>query len=380
MEEIKRPLIVILSLLLSLNNAMAQSASQYYTIQDLQSEWLTIDAQNHYIPFVVSQEPRTTIGVSLDLVQYAGNQLRCCVPKNSAVLIDQQIIARPTYDRCFNLNIDSLYRVYGQKSVLLTVYQPQKALSEIHLSITSASPSTTFPENQIKERADTAKGDFFVIGLIALLVIYAVLINQYPKTFKTIYNLPGMLSFRMREKDMRIRLINEAHILFLVQHCLLVAFLLIMLVASSPASSMAIPYINLSPHTVSAFLLLWVELGVIVFATVWVKYVLIMLFGSLFRLRYLKNFHMFDFMRMSLIFWLTIFFLVICTYQNVNVTDAFYSKILTYLFIIFAVARIIILYLRLLKNAQFRNMYLFSYICTAEIIPLLVCLELIIGH
>ena len=380
MEKMKRPFIMILLLLLSLNSTMAQNASQYHTIQDLQSEWLTIDAQNRYIPFVASQGPRTTIGVSLDLVQYAGNQLRCCVPENSAVLIDQQIITRTTQDRCFNLSIDSLYRVYDQRSVLLTVYQPQKALTKVHLSIVNASQNTTFPENQVKERVDTAKGDFFVIGLIALLIMYAILINQYPKTFKTIYNLSGMLSFRMREKDMRIRLINEAHILFLVQHCLLVAFLLIMLVTSSQVSSMATPYINFSPNTVSAFILLWVELSVIVFATIWIKYVLIMLFGTLFRLRYLKNFHMFDFMRMSLVFWIAIFFLVICTYQNINVTDAFYSKMLIYLFVIFAIGRIIILYLRLFKNAQFRNMYLFSYICTAEIIPLLVGLELIIGH
>ena len=379
MEEMKRLLIAIL-LLLSISSVTAQSASQYNTIQNLQSEWLAIDAQNRYIPFVASQGPRTTIGVSLDLIQYAGNQLRCCVPRNSAILINQQIIARATQDRCFNFSIDSLYRVYSQESLLLTVYQPQKALNKIRLSIVSINQNVPFPKNQIEERVDISKGDFFVVGLIALLVIYAVLINQYPKTFRTIYNLSGMLSFRMREKDMRIRLINQAHILFLVQHCLLVAFLLIMLVTSSPISSTATSYINFSPHTVSAFLLLWVEVSIIVLTTIWMKYVLIMLFGTLFKLRYLKNFHMFDFMRMSLIFWVSIFFLVVCTYQNVSVTDAFYSKMLIYLFIIFAVARIIILYLRLFKNAQFRNMYLFSYICTAEIIPLLVGLELLIGH
>ena len=146
MEEMKRPLIMILLLLLSLNSATAQSASQYHIIQDLQSEWLTIDAQNRYIPFVASQGPRTTIGVSLDLVQYAGNQLRCCVPENSAVLINQQIIARTMQDRCLNLSIDSLYRVYGQRSVLLTVYQPQKALSKVHLSVVNTIQNTTFPE------------------------------------------------------------------------------------------------------------------------------------------------------------------------------------------------------------------------------------------
>ena len=122
------------------------------------------------------------------------------------------------------------------------------------------------------------------------------------------------------------------------------AFLLVMLVASSQASNTAIPYINFAPPTVPAFLLLWVELSVVVFAIIWIKYMLIMLFGTLFRLRYLKNFHMFDFMRMSLVFWISIFFLVICTYQNISVTEAFYSKMLIYLFVIFAVARIIILY------------------------------------
>lgn len=378
MEEIKK-LIGVAWLLLTVTGAVAQP-SNYHTIQDLRSEWLTIDAQNRYIPFVASQGPRTTIGVSLDLIRYAGNQLHCCVPKNSTVLIEQQIIARTTQSGCLNFSIDSLHRVYGQKSLLVTVYQPQKKVSQIMLSVVSQDTSPTTLQNQVKERVDTAKSDFFVIGLVTLLIICAVLINQYPKTFKTIYSLPGILSFKLREKDMRIRLISEAHIFFLVQHCLLVAFLLVMLVSSSRAEGLVIPYVNFAPENVSAFLLLWLTLSVVVFATIWIKYILIMLFGTLFRLRYLKEFHMFDFMRMSLVFWASIFFLVIGTYYNVSVTDIFYSRILTYLFIIFAIVRIIILYLRLMKNAQFRNMYLFSYICTAEIIPLLIGLELVVDR
>ena len=233
--------------------------------------------------------------------------------------------------------------------------------------------------NPVLLRAKTAKKDFFVLGLIILLVFYATLRNQYSKNFRVIYNIPRIFSSKVREDDIRIKLLNEAHIAFLIQHCLLMAFLLIIIVPPTVDLPIKIPYISFPVQSFSKYLLLWVEVSLIVFVTIWVKYMLLMLLGSLFRLRGLKYLHMFDFMRMSLVFWAGVFIVIICFFPNAIINEDIYIHGLIYGFLLFALLRIAVLYFRLSKNTSFRNVYLFSYICVAEIIPLLAGLELLIG-
>ena len=371
-------LLIVLLLLLSGYGTIAQTErEQYYVIQDLQHEWLTIDENNRYVPFVArGADNPSVIGVRLDLAQHQGNQLRCCVPANTSILIDKQMLASVKKGQCLTYDIDSLRRVYQAQTILLTVYQPEKSLSQIQLQIVNDSVVPLGEENEALRRTISAKGDFFVIGLVVILILYAILINQYPRTFKNIYNLSKILSLRAREEDMRVRLVSEPHVVFLIQHCLLIAFLLALLL---PADGWRLLSVSFPLQGLSSYLLLWLMISVAILAIVGLKYLIVVMFGSLFKLRHLMYLHMFDFMRLSLMFWGAVFLIAVCIYYNFSISNYYYAQGLTYLFVGFASARILVLYLRLFRNASFKNMYLFSYICTAEIIPLLVGLELLVG-
>lgn len=354
------------------------SADDYSVIKDLRQEWLTVDKDNRYVPYVSDQQKKgPVIGVQLDLARYSGNKLRYCVPKNSALLINQQLVKNFDRSTCLFLDIDSLREQYQEK-ILITIFQPEKDFDRVSLEIVSFGKHLA-EKNPVLARAKTAKMDFFVLGLVILLVFYATLRNQYTKNFRVIYNIPRILSSKVREDDVRIKLLNEAHIAFLIQHCLLIAFLLIIMVPPTIDLPFVIPYISFPLQTFSKYMLLWGEVALIVFVTIWVKYILLMLLGSLFKLRGLKYLHMFDFMRMSLVFWAGVFIVIMCFFPNAAINEDTYIKGLIYGFLLFALLRIAVLYFRLSKNASFRNVYLFSYICVAEIIPLLAGLELLIG-
>ena len=359
--------------------AVAQNShdNDYRLIKDLRHEWLAIDKNNQYVPFVArDQSNPSVVGIRLDLEKYSGNQLRCCIPSHTSVLINKQILTSVRQKRCLIYNIDSLRQAYRQPTILLTVYQPDDDLEHVNLQIVNNDLDPSAQKSLITLRSVSAKENFFVLGLVAILTLYAVLINHFPKTFKNIYNLRKILAFRAREEDMRIRLVSEPHVLFLAQHCLLISFLLIVLI---PDINHQLPFAQFTLQSLSSYLLLWLIISLFILFIVWLKYMLIVTFGTLFKLRQLMYLHMFDFMRLSLMFWGAVFLLAICVYHNVNVSEQLYSKILIYLFITFALARVLVLYLRLFRNASFKNMYLFSYICTAEIIPLFVGLELLIG-
>ena len=369
----------VIAFVLTLSSpAMAQSNSEpYHLVEDLRLEWLTIDQHNQYVPFVARDRANPSIiGVRLDLEKYAGNQLRCCIPAHTSLLIEKEILTSVERPRCLVYPIDSLRNAYQQAVLLLTVYQPASQLVQVELQIVSDASAPLAQPYPILPRLLSNKENFFVLGLVFILMLYAALINHYPKTFRNIYNLPRILALRSREEDLRIRLISEPHTFFLVQHCLVVGFLFIVLV---PDVDQWAPSGWFTSPGVGSYLWLWLLLSLIVLITVWVKYLIVVLFGSLFKLKQFMYLHMFDFMRLSMMFWGTVFLLAICVHYNLTVQEQIYERALTYLFVAFALARVLILYLRLFRNSALKNMYLFSYICTAEIIPLSVGLELLIG-
>ena len=84
------------------------SESDYSVIKDLRQEWLTVDKDNRYVPYISEQQEKgPVIGVQLDLARYSGNKLRYCVPKNSSLLINQQLVQNFNRSVCLFLDIDS---------------------------------------------------------------------------------------------------------------------------------------------------------------------------------------------------------------------------------------------------------------------------------
>ncbi len=354
-----------------------EEQAEYFVVKDLRSEWLTVDKTNRYIPYITGQNKGVVIGFPLNLSRFQGNYLHCCIPKNSSLLIDQQLVKNFNRSDCIFLNIDSLHNHHAE-SIFLTVFQAQKDFKKVKMEIVSFGQLQA-EKNPVIARSAAIKMNFFVMGLLVLLTFYAVLKHKYGKNFKIIYNIPRIFSSKIREDDTRIKLVTEAHIAFLVHYCLLIAFLLVIILPPTVELPAVASYISWPPDSFPQYLLLWCEIALIIFVIIWVKYLLLMLLGSLFRLRAMKYLHMFDFMRMSLVFWTIVFVTVICFFPNLPFGGEIYLRGLVYGFLLFALFRIVILYFRLSRNASFRKIYLFSYICVAEIIPLLAGFELLIG-
>jgi len=354
--------------------------AKYEVIKDLNREWITVGEDNRYVPYIEkSMADVPVVGVSLDLSRYTGNQLLVCMPANSTLLVGKKISDYRALASCVSLDIDSLQQVNGQSKLFISVYQPRKNFEEVGLWVVQELTAVQArAANLVSERNFSLLNDFFVIGLLILLILYAILINQYPKIFRNLYSLSRVFSLKVREENSRIRLINEAHVLFLVHHCILLGFLFIVLVSTTQLLSPELPFLNFQPASFGEYMLLWAKISVLAFGIIWAKYIIVMLFGTLFKLRQLRYLHMLDFMRMSLIFGAIIFSLLIVVFAGVGYSASYYFNLLIYLFVGLAGIRVIILYFRLFSNASFRNIYLISYLCVAEVIPLLVSLELLV--
>ncbi len=353
-------------------------AGEGQVIKTFQEEWLKIDENNRYVPFIGNEKMDTpAIGIVLDLPRYVGNSLRCCVPKQSAILIEQQIVGHYDKAHCVVFDIDSLHRLYGQEQILISVYQPKSLFENLDFSIVTKNKGQSIAvDDRSLKRENSSLENFFIVGLLVLLGSYAFQINQFPKTFKNLYDFGKIFSFKTREENGRVRLFHELHLVFLLHHALLVAYLLILLTSAHGLVDLSM--VIGQPDTFWAFVVTWLKLSIAVFFVMWLKYMVVMILGSLFGLKALKYMHVLDFMRMSLIFWSFVFVSMALIYASALMANSFYVNTLVYVFIAFAIVRIIILYYRLFTSRSFRNVYLFSYICASEIIPLFVGLELFI--
>lgn len=351
----------------------------YQVVKDLKEGWLKVDKNNQYVPFIEDDGANDSpvVGALVDLQQYSGSSLLCIIPSGSSVLIEQQIIGH--YDKASTifLGIDSLQQIYNRDQILISVYTPDKNYEQLQLLIVKEGGAGAGTQHTLLERADTSLEDFFIVGLLVLLASYAFQLNQYPKTFRKLYDLRKVFSFKIREETGKIRLVNEANLVFLVHHCFLVAYLMVLLLSTSDVLNLSL-VVN-PPQSFYEFMLTWLELTVGVFLVIWLKYFTVMMFGALFGMRHLKYIHIFDFMRMSFIFWSILFLVFALIYSGFTVSDSMYTTILVYVFITFAIGRIFILYSRLFTGTSFRNLYLFSYICTSEVIPLLIGIELFVN-
>ncbi len=373
------PLLLIIFTFRLLAGEVPQGVKEnFQIIKNLEEDWLKADENNRYVPFIGKDHYKTpAIGIMLNLTRYSGNSLLCCVPQESSVLIEQQIIGYSDKEKCIRLDIDSLQQVYQKEQIFVSVYQADHSFDRLHfLVVSNNSEVKTVLQNTSHKRTGSSVRDFFIIGLLVLLASYAFQLNQFPKTFKNLYNFRKVFAFKIREEPVKIRLLNEAHIVFLLHHCLLIAYLLILSISTN--SMIDLSLVVDQPQAFSEFIITWLKLSLFVFMVIWLKYMVVMMFGALFGLKNLKYIHVFDFMRMSLIFWSVIFTCIVLIFSMLSINNSLYLNLLIYIFIAFATVRIVILYYRLFTGSIFRNVYLFSYICTSEIIPLLVGLELFI--
>lgn len=377
--------LILLCLLLGTNVLKSQSLpedwqSQYEVIKNLNREWVTIDESNRYVPYIdKSMAEVPVIGVVLEATRYSSNKLLVCVPANGAILIEKKISSYHQKETCVLLDIDSLSATHNKESILISVFQAQKDFEDIGLWVVQSKITSAQQGANLSYKRDIVLlQDFFTTGILVLLIFYAILINQYPKVYKNLYSLTRVFSFKVREDNSRIRLINEAHIMFLIQHCLLLAFLFIMLVSTTDLIQVEVPYLDFQPATYIGYMLLWGQMALLVLATIWLKYIIVMLFGTLFKFRQLRLLYMLDYMRMSLIYSAFIFALLIIIFAGIGYYSDHYFNLIIYLFILLASLRVIVLYFRLFRSASFRNIYLFSYICVAEVIPLLIGLEVLV--
>lgn len=350
----------------------------YTVVKDLRKDWITLSENNDYVPFIENSKVQSPV-VSFELLlqQYQGLVLKCCIPKGSTILINQKVVNYQAQTSCLLFEVDSLYKEYKSSSIWVSIYDPHQSYYQISTQLVEKQDENTVNDIPIV-RSSAGIQNFFAAGLVVLLLFYAVLSYQFPKVFKNYHRFRNISSLNLQEDTYtKIKLLNSTNLIFLIHYGLLIAYLIVVFAYTANVLEIRLP--GYPFESFMDFFVVWIKIALIVLGVIALKYILVAAIGALFRLSRIVQHHLLDYFRMSLTFGVILFTILIFTYLGLGKSNTVYYNIIVYSVVVFSLIRVFLLYHRLFNISSFRNIYLFSYICTSEILPLFIGFKFFLG-
>lgn len=370
-------LLVMLFLAVLTTTINAQHQTELVPVKDLRDKWLTVDRSGEkYMPYIDGRSLNyPVLGLILDGGESAGLTLNACIPSGTSVFINNMIIYQADTEGCLFYDMDSLISQYGNTTLFLSFFKKNLDPSTITTTLMTRQPVSTAegpvkPTIQITRRSQDHFSDFYVVAILLVAGFYAFLINRYPKGHKDFFNFSKAFSLTLKEeKVLTQRNMGTANILFFVLYGMAIALVIILFWKIFDGIPEILDFISL--NTFRSSLVGWLMLSFMAFCVVELKYLLIRVLSSLLNVDKIAQIHFFDFVRIGLIF-IGITLIAASALYLSKMDSALAFTILLYLFVILLGIRIVILLFKLIADTSFRKIHLISYLCTTEILPLLI--------
>ncbi|MGK7392957.1 MAG: DUF4271 domain-containing protein [Candidatus Cyclobacteriaceae bacterium M3_2C_046] len=347
--------------------------------KDLRDYWFIYHSDdNIYLPYLEKGIKEIhSIHFILNSSQYSHYELKLSLPPSTTVLINKKVAGYFDQHTLVKIDLDSVFNRNGNDSLFVTIFNNLHDLDQITTTVTPEitvdAPMQQADILDILTREGPSFRNFFIIGIIILLILYTILINVFSRKFKNFYDLTRTFSLNIREEyTFKGKLFSTENVVILFVHSLLLAFVSLIIVGFSHPQYFLIN--NLLQSLIDWFGAGFVFLGFFMF-----KYLLVASMGGLFKIN-ISSRHFLEYLRMSKIFFALIFILLIVLYLGWGVNIYENNNIIKNLILIFLISRVLLLYLKFIRSSSFKNLYLFSYICSTEILPLVIGLKIFLNN
>lgn len=353
---------------LSFSNGGAQELLQE---RNLRLDWTFY--KSRVLPFLDSSgENPYAIHLLTSLDIGKKSYLSIDIPAGTSLFIDSKFIRHYPDAGTRVYSIDSLRSEIGLDSLYLTLYNdvgfdfpPRSSIGFMHSSF-----DTSTAVNPVEARSQDQRKDYLKIIMLLVFTFFVVMYSMFPSELRDFYSLGDLFTFRFTDTYLtKFRNITKTQILVIIfQTALLASIMLI-----------AIHYYH-NPLDRSLFVRLnpvwgWLIIFAITLIMVFLKYLLITIVSHLFGMHERINFYFIEYLRMAMIFYSLIFLALVFV-----VVNHFYSlqsllNTLMIIVIIFNFLRFGILYLKFQRNISIKKIHLFSYLCSTELIPIVIGLN-----
>ncbi len=361
--------------------AKAKPPADFFPIYDFQNDWLVYSNQyKNYVPYSQGlNEGVRSVSLNIDLIKNRRYFLLVKTDAEGYLFLNGTLQKKLFPQEWLKLNIDSLYRSFRQEELLLTIYGTvgigeksvllcnQKKKNDAGVIQQAASTLIN-----IKPIQFSPFGNFAVLALLIILVLNALISNTNPLAFVRLVNPLEFFNNNPREQLSKInKPFSNTVIFFVIVDSMLMSFVLIFL-TSNDLNLFSV--INILSEQTNAFDYVrdFLLLTLIFFILLYGKYIMMSVVGNMLDLEKLVD-NLFLRILQSAHFFYGLLFVIIFAF-GFNHTS-WLLPLKPYIlvpFLFFYVGRFISLYLVTKPVTSFINLYLFSYLCVIEIIPLII--------
>ena len=369
------------------NNSIAKGGlsadNSFYIVHDYQDDWQVFDERyKAYVPYVREQHKGyNSFSLFFDIENYKGYKILYRSEKENYLFIDASLQKKLSIATLVVLDVDSLESIFGKTKLFLTIYGTNTNVEDLSVQIGNKISKTqkVIEMNEslltILPRDISPFQNFFVVGLILLVCFYAFLCNFQPKSFERFFSPRDLLTISKRDDSFVVnKPFDLKNILFIVNLSLTLGFVF-MLITHEKTDLFSASNILSEGETLGTLMLNFLEISIIVFASLILKYLVLRVLSNLYRIDNITNIHFFKIIQASSLFFLVI--LIVLTLSTVSIPEIVKNaeKYLSIPISLFFIARLALLYFTINKMTTLKNLYLFSYLCIVELIPLIVGLR-----
>ncbi len=215
-------------------------------------------------------------------------------------------------------------------------------------------------------------GNFSILAMLIILILNAWIFNVNPLAFSRLINPLEFFNNDPREQLSKLNKPYSNTVIFLVIIVsMLMAFMLVFF-ANNKLNLFSVSAILSEESNLIQFLVDFFMLSAIFFLLTYGKYIFMVLVGQMLNLDKLVETLFLKIIQSSYFFYVALFLLVFMLSLNNAIWLVPLRPYILFPFLIFYVTRFFTLYVVTKPPASFINLYLFSYLCVIEIIPLII--------
>jgi len=359
----------------------ATPPDQFFPIYNYQNDWLVYNSQyKNYVPFSQEvDEGSRYVSLYIDLIKNRNYNLLLKTDAEDYLFLEGALQNKITKNQWVNLSIDSLYKIYKKDELLLTIYgSPGIEEKTVVLCNERKRNDAGIIENatsnliNIKPISFSPFGNFAVLALLLILMINAWVFNANPLSFMRLVNPVELINDDPRDQLSKInKPYSSGTIFFVIIASMLTSFILLYLSANKINIFSVNVILSEKTNTLQLIGDFFI-LSTIFFLIFYCKYVFMVMVGNMLNLDKLVDVLFIKMVQSSYLFYAAVFLLVFMLSFNSPVWLNSVRSFILFPFLFFYSARFLVLYVVTKPAGSFINLYLFSYLCVIEIIPLIV--------
>ncbi len=359
----------------------------YTIIYDLKYDWLEYNKDlKVYIPHIKENNSNKIIySLRINFNDYPGCYLLLKSQNSNDYLFFgskmKQVLPK---DEWVKFSYKDLSKVNNNAAFILSIYgdkNPENHSVFFGFPFSKASNIRKIKANNFLDfspRSFSSIQSSLVVFFLFCLIMMSFLTSNFSKAYKKFYSINDMMSFKIKETSFLVnKPMDRPNMMIVILLSMFSSFVFI-LCQSKGFDILSNNFIFQNGDSFGVLTSNFFKLTIIIFVLYIAKYFLINTIGSLFNIEKIVDIHYFKLIQISLVFFTIVLVILLISYNAYFGNVSNFKNLFTVILLFFYSIRALIIYFSINQTGNIKTLYLISYLCIVEILPILIGTRLII--